>query len=87
MAPKPPSQHAAEKAAEAKAAAAASRAAVNEKQFNPSQMAAKKKAEETVRNLCFFSFSPPTSRARDDANPPTTKTHAPPSPRVYHATR
>jgi hypothetical protein len=56
MAPKPPSQHAAEKAAEAKAAAAASRAEVNEKQFNPSQMAAKKKAEETVRSFVFYIF-------------------------------
>ena len=53
MAPKKPSQHAADKAAEAKTAAMEARAAVNEKQFNPSQVAAKKKAEGQARILFF----------------------------------
>ena len=57
MAPKPPSQHAAEKAAEAKTAAMEARAAVNEKQFNPSQIAAKKKAESQAWICSHFVFS------------------------------
>lgn len=58
MAPKPPSQHAAEKAAEAKTAAKEARAVVNERQFNPSQMAAKKKAESQawIFSVYFFFF-------------------------------
>ena len=67
MAPKKPSQHAADKAAEAKTAAMEARAAVNEKQFNPSQVAAKKKAEGQARILFFVgphffflpNFAPP----------------------------
>lgn len=41
----PPAQHAADKSAAARQASAATRGAVNEKQFNVSQLAAKKKAE------------------------------------------
>lgn len=62
MAPKPAAEHAAEKSAEAKAEAAATRASVNEKQFNASQMAAKKKAEEQAG--CSLTPSPETHPPR-----------------------
>lgn len=83
MAPKLPSQHAAEKAAEAKAAAKEARAEVNERQFNPTQMAAKKKAESQAWIFSVFIFF--VSDSSPDPTPPPPPPHVflPPSPYTH----
>ena len=91
MAPKSPSQHAAEKAEEAKTAAKEARAEVNEKQFNPSQLAAKKKAESTAwiyTAFFIFYFPLPISRLRQRLPPPSPQPPRPlVRPRIYNVDR